>query len=114
MKNSTGGAFVPFKKPPGLSIKEQKRGGAVDGGLSLSMPVGEVEPLDLSVKEPSAAFLRPPQLQQRKQRRCWSPELHKRFVDALQHLGGAQSIYPFILIPLISHSLFDFLRCMSL
>ena len=28
--------------------------------------------------------------QQRKARRCWSPELHRRFVAALQRLGGAQ------------------------
>ncbi|CAA2976890.1 transcription factor HRS1-like [Olea europaea subsp. europaea] len=27
---------------------------------------------------------------ERKQRRCWSPELHRRFVDALQQLGGPQ------------------------
>lgn len=36
----------------------------------------------------------PPQpLQQssRKQRRCWSSELHRRFVDALQQLGGAHA-----------------------
>lgn len=26
---------------------------------------------------------------QRKQRRCWSQELHKRFLHALQQLGGA-------------------------
>lgn len=26
----------------------------------------------------------------RKQRRCWSPELHRRFVNALQKLGGSQ------------------------
>ena len=26
----------------------------------------------------------------RKQRRCWSPELHRRFVEALQQLGGSQ------------------------
>lgn len=26
----------------------------------------------------------------RKQRRCWSPELHKAFVSALQELGGPQ------------------------
>ena len=25
---------------------------------------------------------------QRKQRRCWSPELHRRFLHALQQLGG--------------------------
>eukprot|EP00252_Welwitschia_mirabilis_P014869 TRINITY_DN3291_c0_g1_i4.p1 TRINITY_DN3291_c0_g1~~TRINITY_DN3291_c0_g1_i4.p1 ORF type:complete len:315 (+),score=43.39 TRINITY_DN3291_c0_g1_i4:406-1350(+) len=27
---------------------------------------------------------------QRKARRCWSPELHRRFVNALQQLGGSQ------------------------
>ncbi|KAJ6304897.1 hypothetical protein OIU78_020445 [Salix suchowensis] len=30
----------------------------------------------------------------RKQRRCWSPELHRFFVDALQHLGGCQVATP--------------------
>ena len=25
----------------------------------------------------------------RKQRRCWSPELHRRFLHALQQLGGS-------------------------
>lgn len=28
----------------------------------------------------------------RKQRRCWSPELHRRFVDALHRLGGSQGL----------------------
>lgn len=37
------------------------------------------------------AGLQPPQQQTaRKQRRCWSPELHRRFVSALQQLGGSQ------------------------
>ncbi|XP_061340681.1 transcription factor HHO5-like isoform X2 [Gastrolobium bilobum] len=38
-----------------------------------------------------------PQQQQqnpRKQRRCWSPELHRRFVDALHQLGGPQVATP--------------------
>ncbi|KAJ8572327.1 hypothetical protein K7X08_008838 [Anisodus acutangulus] len=30
----------------------------------------------------------------RKQRRCWSPELHRRFVDALQQLGGSKVATP--------------------
>ncbi|KAK7252059.1 hypothetical protein RIF29_35764 [Crotalaria pallida] len=30
----------------------------------------------------------------RKQRRCWSPELHRRFVNALQKLGGSQVATP--------------------
>ncbi|XP_075478261.1 myb family transcription factor EFM-like isoform X3 [Primulina tabacum] len=29
---------------------------------------------------------------QRKARRCWSPDLHRRFVTALQMLGGSQSV----------------------
>ncbi|CAO2161286.1 unnamed protein product [Urochloa humidicola] len=35
----------------------------------------------------------PPQTH-RKARRCWSPELHRRFVNALQILGGAQVATP--------------------
>lgn len=31
---------------------------------------------------------------QRKPRRCWSPELHRRFVKALQQLGGSQVATP--------------------
>ncbi|KAJ6847611.1 myb family transcription factor EFM-like [Iris pallida] len=31
---------------------------------------------------------------QRKTRRCWSPELHRRFVTALHQLGGAQVATP--------------------
>ncbi|XP_047982909.1 transcription factor HHO6-like [Salvia hispanica] len=30
----------------------------------------------------------------RKQRRCWSPDLHTQFVNALQHLGGPQAATP--------------------
>ncbi|KAI3803681.1 hypothetical protein L1987_31841 [Smallanthus sonchifolius] len=30
----------------------------------------------------------------RKQRRCWSTELHRRFVNALQQLGGSQAATP--------------------
>ncbi|CAN1181441.1 Transcription factor HHO3 [Linum perenne] len=31
---------------------------------------------------------------QRKQRRCWSPELHRRFLHALQQLGGSHAATP--------------------
>eukprot|EP00249_Psilotum_nudum_P027814 c35948_g1_i1 orf=218-733(+) len=31
---------------------------------------------------------------QRKARRCWSPELHQRFLNALQQLGGPQVATP--------------------
>ncbi|OIV93460.1 hypothetical protein TanjilG_21021 [Lupinus angustifolius] len=35
-----------------------------------------------------------PQQNPRKQRRCWSKELHRSFVDALQQLGGTQVATP--------------------
>ncbi|KAK6946157.1 SANT/Myb domain [Dillenia turbinata] len=36
----------------------------------------------------------PQQAPSRKQRRCWSPDLHHRFVDALLQLGGSQAATP--------------------
>ncbi|KAL5557092.1 hypothetical protein UlMin_039328 [Ulmus minor] len=52
--------------------------------------------LTQQVKLPSKTQLQTQQQQQafRKQRRCWSPELHRRFVDALQQLGGSQTATP--------------------
>ena len=29
----------------------------------------------------------------RKQRRCWSSQLHRRFLNALQHLGGPHGAF---------------------
>ncbi|CAN4079622.1 unnamed protein product [Withania somnifera] len=73
------------------------------GDLSVCMAVrgGEREkgpsPIDVSVKRDNpnvcSVFL-PDKSQERKQRRCWSPELHRRFVDALHQLGGAQVATP--------------------
>ncbi|CAM8943227.1 unnamed protein product [Rhodiola kirilowii] len=44
----------------------------------------------------SNGMMMPQQQQQscRKQRRCWSPDLHKTFVSALQQLGGPQAATP--------------------
>ncbi|CAN6338761.1 unnamed protein product [Urochloa humidicola] len=49
-----------------------------------------------AVTDGGAAAQRQHQQQQqaRKARRCWSPELHRRFVAALQRLGGAQVATP--------------------
>ncbi|KAL3813591.1 hypothetical protein ACJIZ3_014859 [Penstemon smallii] len=86
-----GGAFLPFKKPSFLTTEEEKKVQPIDG-LSLSNPVAKVESIALSVK-PQLQQLHQEQ-QQRKNRRCWSPDLHKRFIDALYQLGGAQSATP--------------------
>lgn len=109
-KNRNGGrAFMPFKAYPAFSVtavrKEDKEDLAVYG-LSLLTP-GIKNPKEESASSGSrstcgravsfsAANVQsnlkslPQQPTARKQRRCWSPELHRRFVNALQQLGGSQ------------------------
>lgn len=77
--------------------------------LTLMTPISDPFPVNLTVKNsgrgaraavpglssPAAQIKAQTKLSQqqqtiRKQRRCWSPELHRRFVDALHRLGGSQ------------------------
>lgn len=46
----------------------------------------------LSISNGRSNFKAEQQQSGRKQRRCWSQELHRRFVSALQQLGGAQGL----------------------
>ncbi|OIT33326.1 PREDICTED: myb family transcription factor EFM-like isoform X2 [Nicotiana attenuata] len=105
LKNDRG-AFMTFQENSVRSVKDEKKGLPVND-LSLCMTVGEREkdpnPVDVSVKRVngggrsngcSSNFLQE-KSQQRKQRRCWSPELHRRFVDALHQLGGPQGYSTF-------------------
>lgn len=105
-------AFLPFKTCPVFPRKDDKEELPVHG-LSLVTP-GMKNPREdtgstgsrtscsksVSSSAPNAqSNLRtgpqPPQQQtNRKQRRCWSPELHRRFVSALQQLGGSQVATP--------------------
>ncbi|KAL9229748.1 hypothetical protein vseg_005182 [Gypsophila vaccaria] len=55
------------------------------GGESPGLVVNQTEKL-----QPKQAC----QAGSRKQRRCWSPELHRRFLDALDKLGGSQVATP--------------------
>ncbi|CAA2978092.1 transcription factor HHO5-like [Olea europaea subsp. europaea] len=81
------GILSNLKKP----VKEEREFIPVET-LSLSIPEAKVESFDLSSKV-NFGHARS-QLQQRKQRRCWSPDLHKSFVNALHQLGGAQAATP--------------------
>ncbi|KAL3515244.1 hypothetical protein ACH5RR_022146 [Cinchona calisaya] len=86
---------------PGLSLHTQGSkkpkedtgsGGSnskVGGSRGVSCPVSSVQS---NIR--SAVSQQQQQQSSRKQRRCWSPELHRRFVDALQKLGGAQAATP--------------------
>lgn len=84
--------------------------------LTLMTPISDPFPVNLTVKSggcggrngrasvsglssPAAQMKGQAKLSQqqqtiRKQRRCWSPELHRRFVDALHRLGGSQVATP--------------------
>ncbi|KAL6551699.1 hypothetical protein OROGR_007853 [Orobanche gracilis] len=91
------GAFLPFKKTLGVSVTIE------DNQRAVSVPVEDLsfdEPVDdVRAKESrglvKARTQQPHQQQlQRKQRRCWSPELHRLFVDALDNLGGPEVATP--------------------
>ncbi|KZV55602.1 hypothetical protein F511_25493 [Dorcoceras hygrometricum] len=85
--NHKDGAFIPF-----LSATMKNKG--VDGFSSLAVE-SEVEPTDSNEKRKAPQLPEPhPQPLQKKQRRCWSPELHQQFVAALQRLGGIEMATP--------------------
>lgn len=107
-KNNSGGAFMAFNGNSCVSKGASKEASQVSS-FSLVTPASELSHQSNSKisgcggsSSAGSSLLRveiqsqqpqPPQhLQQnpRKQRRCWSPELHRRFVDALHQLGGAQ------------------------
>ncbi|OVA10502.1 SANT/Myb domain [Macleaya cordata] len=116
-----GGAFLPFKGLSGFPVamtKTRKEETEVQPtpSLSLSTPGG----VETTNAEQNSGILNPrtgsgcrnlpsvsttnvqsnlqtgaqPQQPPRKQRRCWSPDLHRRFVSALQQLGGSQVATP--------------------
>lgn len=114
-RNGGGGAFLPFAKDktasaaegaalPELALAPADKDAAdadskpyLDAGSNNGVPVGArrdvvqngVKPAPNAPEGQQATAAPPPQTH-RKARRCWSPELHRRFVNALQILGGAQ------------------------
>ncbi|KAF2305823.1 hypothetical protein GH714_008263 [Hevea brasiliensis] len=86
---SAARTFMPFRTYSGLSRKEDNN---TSSRISCSRAVS------CSAPNPQSNLRNGPQPSQqqtaRKQRRCWSPELHRRFVNALQQLGGSQAATP--------------------
>lgn len=78
-----GGAFHPFEREkhvPAAAVSSSTVGGGGGGGGG-DGGGGEKE----KDKEGQS---QPP----RKARRCWSPELHRRFLQALDQLGGSHGV----------------------
>ncbi|KAA3461270.1 Two-component response regulator ARR1-like protein [Gossypium australe] len=106
-KQRKGGAFVPFKeqadkKVSGFSlmtpsselascILKNNGGCRIGSGSSLCAQQNQIK---FQTKTQIRHEEQPQQQNSRKQRRCWSPELHRRFVEALQQLGGSQVATP--------------------
>lgn len=84
-KNGSGGAFHPFKK-------EKNTVAAVETTPALAGVV--LAATGSSTAENSGGSKKEDKDGQRKQRRCWSPELHRRFLHALQQLGGSHVATP--------------------
>lgn len=95
IRNGEKGFVMPFSTyPASKEVKED----CVFNGLSLQTPGTAVKNTregsgcrtsSCRVVSSAPSPLRQPQ-SGRKQRRCWSPELHSRFVKALEELGGSQ------------------------
>ncbi|KAM0851715.1 hypothetical protein ACQ4PT_052261 [Festuca glaucescens] len=91
-------AFMPLNGLPSFSKSSERPETAAMAvpDLSLSSPVIDAPcPGAPSTNSSVVTDVREQQRQQlRKARRCWSPELHRRFVAALQRLGGSHVATP--------------------
>lgn len=86
-----GGAFQPFQREKNIEKSNGSRATeAPPSAPAMSSSAGAVTGGGSGKKEEQKEG----QQSQRKQRRNWSPELHKRFLNALQQLGGSHAATP--------------------
>ncbi|KAK8659791.1 hypothetical protein V6N13_029985 [Hibiscus sabdariffa] len=118
-KNKVGEtAFMPFKANLGFGVRKERKeevaltllspgiknlndescstGSRTSCSRAVSSSAPNAQSNFRSVSQPLSQHHQQQQQQQtaRKERRCWSPELHRRFVNALQQLGGSQVATP--------------------
>ncbi|TYI51702.1 hypothetical protein E1A91_D12G194300v1 [Gossypium mustelinum] len=89
-----GGAFQPFQKEKTVEMSGQSAVGKTNGSATSTCTTesgsrgGEANNANKSKTEEKGGQA------SRKQRRCWSPELHRLFLHALQQLGGSHVATP--------------------
>ncbi|ESQ28398.1 hypothetical protein EUTSA_v10018737mg [Eutrema salsugineum] len=98
VKPNNGGAFQPFRKekkrvfletqPPQPAVK------AATTTSSTTETTGGGKSDSVKAREEQMKQDQSQSQTHRKQRRCWSPELHRRFLHALQQLGGSHVATP--------------------
>ncbi|OIV90571.1 hypothetical protein TanjilG_19207 [Lupinus angustifolius] len=89
-RSGSGGGFYPFHK-------EEKAGKTIELLCKAPsiMPVVAASSTAVTVAKDNAESSKKEEKDgDRKQRRCWSPALHKSFLQALQQLGGADTATP--------------------
>nr|QEX51336.1 myb family transcription factor EFM-like isoform X1 [Cymbidium ensifolium] len=98
--SAAAGAFTPLKviltrkEEKNLSILLPDLAPAIPAPIDPPMTIASDNRISESTPSTSAGSAYLVLQAQRKVRRCWSPELHRRFVVALQQLGGAQAATP--------------------
>lgn len=80
-----GGAFHPFKRDKVVSTDPTSVPAAAASSTVDTVTNGCSSGNRKEEKEKEGQS-------QRKTRRCWSPELHRRFLHALQQLGGSHGM----------------------
>lgn len=106
-----GGAFLPFSKErqapstlrplPELalassekqSMEDKKHGEAEKGKRENNSSNDGGEGSPVTAQTTTSTNTNNSNQTHRKARRCWSPDLHRRFVNALQMLGGSQGTH---------------------
>ncbi|KAL1317884.1 hypothetical protein HN51_070091 [Arachis hypogaea] len=98
VKRSIGGAFQPFHREESTVGKVNASSSSLPTAKTPSSPpvpaTSSTGPVSTGGNAGSGGKREEKGQGQRKQRRCWSQELHKRFLHALQQLGGADSATP--------------------
>ncbi|KAK4410346.1 Transcription factor HHO3 [Sesamum angolense] len=92
-RNGGGGAFHPFKKEKSTAGGDGTATPPSQGPLNRPLPPASTS----STAETGGGGNKKEAKEgqsQRKARRCWSPELHRRFLQALQQLGGSHVATP--------------------
>ncbi|KAG8473298.1 hypothetical protein CXB51_035418 [Gossypium anomalum] len=94
-----GGAFQPFHKEKGnvekKSVEAVGKGNASATATTTTTSASTTESGSRGIAaDDGKKGQQQQQPPQRKQRRCWSSELHKRFLHALQQLGGSHVATP--------------------
>ncbi|KAK8597847.1 hypothetical protein V6N13_095243 [Hibiscus sabdariffa] len=84
-----GGAFLPFSKDRNSLAHDHKKSSKAENGEE----TGDTTDGQRANTNSGSTVTNSSQ-PQRKARRCWSPDLHRRFVNALQMLGGSQVATP--------------------